>query len=68
MLTNHYRTRDYRTARSMSEAFGPYATLSVEKRKRLTERMLDWLAAICVGVGVGVTLYLVAAFAAGRGA
>lgn len=29
---------------------------------------LDWIAAICVGVGVGVTLYLVAAFAAGRGA
>ena len=29
---------------------------------------LNWLGAICVGIGVGVTLYLVLAFAAGPGA
>lgn len=68
MLTNHYRTRDYRVARSLTEAFGPYAELTVERRKHLSDRAIDWIAAICVGVGVGVALYLVAAFAAGHGA
>ncbi|WP_137910702.1 hypothetical protein [Ralstonia sp. 3PA37C10] len=68
MLTNHYRTRDYRVARSLTEAFGPYAELATERRKHLSDRALDWLGAICVGIGIGVTLYLVAAFAAGPGA
>lgn len=68
MLTNHYRTRDYRVARSLTEAFGPYAELAVKRKKRISERALDWIAAICVGLGTGVALYLVVAFAAGHGA
>ncbi len=68
MLTNHYRTRDYRVARSLNEAFGPYAELNVEHGKHLSDSTLNWLGAICVGIGVGVTLYLVLAFAAGPGA
>ena len=51
MLTNHYRTRDYRVARSLTDAFGPYAQLSVEKRKKLAERLLDVLCMLCFGIG-----------------
>lgn len=65
MLTNHYRARDYRTARSLNEAFGPYAEMTVARDKRISERALDWIAAICTGIGAGTAIYLVVAFASG---
>lgn len=56
---------DYPMHRTLAEAFGDGSSLATPEPPATA---LDWLAAICVGVGVGVTLYLVAAFAAGRGA
>lgn len=31
-MLNHHRTNDYRTPRSLNEAFGPYAEWNAKKR------------------------------------
>ena len=59
MLTNHYRTRDYRVARSLNEAFGPYAELTVEPTWK------RWAAAIATGIGAGAVMAFVVGCAAG---
>lgn len=42
---NQYRPHDYRIPRSMSEAFGPYAELEVEKEP-LVIRFLNFAASL----------------------
>jgi hypothetical protein len=48
------------TPRSLSSSkFGPYARLSVERRKGLLEGAKNWAFAIGLGVFIGTVLYLV---------
>ncbi len=61
MLMSHYRTRDYRTARTLNEAMGPYAQLNVEPARH---SFRNWAWAIGVGIAVGAYLYLVVAIRA----
>lgn len=51
---NAYRTRDYRTARSLCEAFGPYAELEVKREG--TGKAWAW--AIAYGLAIGVIWYV----------
>jgi hypothetical protein len=60
-MMNHYRTRDYRTARSLCEAFGPYAELQPERK----ESRKAWAWAIGYGIAIGVIWYLTVAIRAG---
>jgi hypothetical protein len=59
---SHYRTRDYRTERTMNEAMGPYAQLTVKPVKHIAK---SWAWSIGTGLAVGAFLYLVVAIRAG---
>ncbi|QIN95365.1 hypothetical protein PBR31_00054 [Xanthomonas phage PBR31] len=51
----HYRS----TPRSLSSSkFGPYARLSVERRKSLASKAMDWAYVIGLGFWIGVMWYL----------
>lgn len=47
------------TPRSLSSSkFGPYARLSVERRKSLASKAMDWAYVIGLGMCIGVMWYV----------
>lgn len=50
---NHYRTRDYRTARSLCDAFGPYATLETTS----DDSPKAWAWAVGYGLAIALIWY-----------
>jgi hypothetical protein len=57
---HHYRTRDYRVARSLNEAFGPYAELTPQRDSHAKA----WAIVIGYGVAIGFIWYLTVALVA----
>jgi hypothetical protein len=54
----------YRTPRSLNDAFGPYSTWRVERRSEAKA----WVWAIGCGIAIGVVWWLAVALRAGGGA